>query len=93
MLELIKWKLHYYLEEKDELGLQRIILDGYEAPYDKDGNPILLSFEPEYKDSPQPLQLYAKHKMRTAISYMNVNRNFYNQAKNMYIDYMKHGKQ
>lgn len=93
MLELIKWKPHYYLEEKDELGLQRIVLDGYEAPDDKDGNPILLSFESEYKDSPQPLQLYAKHKMRTAISYMNVNRNFYNQAKNMYIDYMKHGKQ
>jgi len=93
MLELIKWKPHYYLEEKDELGLQRIVLDGYEAPDDEDGNPILLSFESEYKDSPQPLQLYAKHKDRTTISYMNINRNFYNQAKNMYIDYMKHGKQ
>ena len=93
MFEKIKWKPDHYLEEKDELGLQRMTLDVTEHTTKDNGEKVLPSFEPEYKDLQNPMQIYAKHKDRTAISYMNSNRKNYNNAKNMYIDYMKHGKQ
>lgn len=94
MFEKIKWKPDHYLEEKDELGLQRMALDVMEYTTNDNGEQMLPSFEPEYKDLQNPMQIYVKKRgMRTAISYMNSNRKNYNQAKNMYIDYMKHGKQ
>ena len=94
MFEKIKWKPDHYLEEKDELGLQRMALDVMEYTTNDNGEQMLPSFEPEYKDLQNPMQIYVKKRgLRTAISYMNSNRKNYNQAKNMYIDYMKQGKQ
>ena len=94
MFEKIKWKPDHYLEEKDELGLQRMTLDVIEYITNDKGVQKLPSFEPEYKDLQNPMQIYVKKRgMRTAIGYMNNNRKNYNNAKNMYIDYMKYGKQ